>query len=220
MVAFTPVIPFTNYALTRSKRDFVRSYGNGLFYFYAYTLPTQSLRKPLLLLTTMEHLPVDIGKVASIRFNVMVVGEIGCGKTTFLESFPRGYSDDQNTLHGAALDAHLHFIDTTEVPEVDATVEGNIDGAVQRPGWSVLNISNVDVLPEYLVSKHREWVKISTKLVISDEVSWLKVMLYITSLLLLYLLCMFRSGTLRMRECTACSTSSDRILFLSMKRLS
>lgn len=41
--------------------------------------------------TTKKVKLFDGGKQGSVKFNVMVTGQPGCGKTTFLRSFPEPY---------------------------------------------------------------------------------------------------------------------------------
>jgi septin family protein len=124
--------------------------------------------------TTKKITLAKIGKLVPIRLNMMVVGETGSGKTTFLRTLFKNYCEDE--VVRAELTALT--VKTVEIMEIGEFQIKSDAVACQvhlldSPGFGdyIDNNCAINTVKEYLTKAHNSWLSSNSNLV-PDEVSF------------------------------------------------
>jgi septin family protein len=112
---------------------------------------------------SLERPLVVSGKLSAVRFNIMVVGECGNGKTTMLRALFRRYSD--KTIAKKEFTGKRQTIRIEEIGQFTLPAE-NLDIDVHlydSPGYGdqINNQSAIDDVRTFLVAAHMHWLQVN-----------------------------------------------------------
>ena len=115
----------------------------------------------------------DCSKEDFQRFNILVVGEVGIGKTTFLQTFFQRFTSQKLDIHSDAQPTQV-INELGQFPvESAGDTASYIFHLIDTPGFGdSLNIQHeIDAIKKYILEKHEAWLSLDPLLEENDRLA-------------------------------------------------